>query len=350
MRRRKRKTGRRRSSGKPVRIAGVNISHPDKPFWPAHSGFPALTKSDLARYMAAVAPRMLPHVAKRPISILRAPDGIHGERFFQRHVLAGTAAPMLAMKPRGSTDEPFLAIRNARALVALAQAGVIEIHPWGCRPGKPLVPERIVFDLDPAPDLRFERVVEAALDIARGLRGCGLVPFVKTTGGKGLHVVTPIAGKGAKPPSWTDARLFAKALCRFVAAERPGRYTTNPLQGARRGKVYLDYLRNAKGASAVAPWSPRARAGAPIAVPLRWNQLRTGLDPHRFTIATSRALLRKPDPWNGLARSARSLPHAMEKLLRRAAKVLPQKSARQSRKPPRAPRRGKAPKRRRRKR
>ena len=310
---------RRAQAVETMRIGGVMLKKPEKIFWPARGKAHAVTKRDYARYLKAVAPRMLLHVSGRPISLLRAPNGIRGEKFFQRHLQGGAAAPLLFLKLRGAV-KPFLGVRNAKALIALAQAGALEIHPWGCRPGNPNIPERLVFDLDPAPGMPFVRVIRAAKDMAAKLRACGLVPFVKTTGGKGLHVVTPIRGAGGKGATWAEARAFAKGLCKAMQREQPRRYTTNPLKSARRGKVFLDYLRNARAASAIAPWSVRARPGAPVATPLSWTQLRDDLNPARFTLATSRAFLRAPDPWRNLSRSARSLSKAVRRLERMADK------------------------------
>jgi len=290
------------------RVLGIKISHPDKVLWPKSKAGPAVTKRDLALYMAVAAPRMLPHVAGRPISIVRTPDGIDGETFYQRHALKGTQVPMLAIKVAGE-KEPYLGIDGAAALVALAQQAVTEIHPWGCKKGDPETPERVIFDLDPAPDVAFDRVVEGALDLRKRLGALGFEPFVKTTGGKGLHVV--IAIKGA---DWADAKAFAKAVATGLEADEPERYTTTIAKKARTGKIFVDYLRNDRTATGVAPWSPRAREGCPIAVPLAWAQVRKGLDPKAFNIRTIAAALKKPDPWAGLAKSAKALGPAMKKM------------------------------------
>ncbi len=290
-------------------VLGVRISHPDKVLWPASQRGPAVTKRDLARYMAAAAARMLPHVAQRPLSVVRTPDGIGGASFFQRHKLMGTQVPMLAIKVSGET-ESYLGLDSAAALVALAQQAVTEIHPWGCAKADPDSPERIIFDLDPAPDVGFGRVVEGALALKTLLTKLGLVPFVKTTGGKGLHVVVAIK----KGSNWAQAKAFAKAVAMRLEAEKPERYTTTLAKTARTGKIFVDYLRNDRSATGVAPWSPRARGGAPIALPLAWAQVKAGLDPGRFTIAASAGLLKKADPWAGLAKSARALGPAMKKL------------------------------------
>jgi bifunctional non-homologous end joining protein LigD len=294
-------------------VAGVAITHSEKVLWPATKETDAVTKLDLARYYEAAARRMLPHVAGRPISIVRAPDGIEGERFFQRHTLMGAAAPMLAIRVRGEA-QPYLGIDDEKSLVALGQAGVLEIHPWGSKPGAPDVPERIILDLDPAPDVAFERVIEGAREVRDRLEALGLTPFVKSTGGKGLHVVVAVKGRPKKSLTWPEAKSFARAIAAQMANDNPNGYTTTVAKKARAGKIFVDYLRNDRTSTGVAPWSPRARPGASIAVPLKWQQVRRGLDPNTFTIATAAPLLKRADPWEDLAASAHPLEAAMRKL------------------------------------
>jgi bifunctional non-homologous end joining protein LigD len=288
-------------------VAGIAISHPDKVLWPKTKDTPAISKLVLAAYYDEAADRMLPHIAERPLSIVRAPDGIDGEKFFQRHKLMGAAAPMLAIKAKGE-PQPFLGLDNAKGLVALAQAGVLEIHPWGCKQGDPDTPERVIFDLDPAPDLAFSSVVEAAKELRARLAKLGFEPFVKTTGGKGLHVVVAIRGTPKNPATWADAKSFAKAVALTMEKDSPDAYTSTVAKKARVGKIFIDYLRNDRTSTGVAPWSPRARPGATIATPLPWSQLKSGLDPRAFRIDTAPALLKRADPWAGLAKSARPIP------------------------------------------
>lgn len=287
-------------------VAGVTLSHPDKELWPG------ITKLDLARYYERAAEKMLPQIEGRPISMVRAPDGITGERFFQRHVLAGAAAAR-PLKARGE-PKPFHAIDSVEGLVALAQAGVLEIHPWGCKKNDPETPERLVFDLDPDPELPFDQVIEGAKEVREALELCGFTPFVKTTGGKGIHVVVAIKGSPKNPARWRDAKDFAHGLVDAMAAAAPERYTTNMSKKQRGGKIFLDYLRNDRMATAVGPWSPRAREGATIASPIGWKELREGFDPSAFRIETADALLKRADPWKDLASSAISLEAARKKL------------------------------------
>jgi bifunctional non-homologous end joining protein LigD len=291
-------------------VLGIRISHPEKELWPKSKLGPAVTKLDLARYVAMVADRMLPHIANRPISVVRAPDGINGEHFFQRHVLKGTAAPTLAIKARGE-KEPYLGVDTAKALVALAQQAVTEIHPWGSKPGDADAPERIIIDLDPDDSLPFSAVIDGAKELKKRLEKLGFTPFVKTTGGKGLHVVFAI-----KNADWPQTKAFAKAIAQQLERDMPDRYTTTIAKKARTGKIFVDYLRNDKTSTGVAPWSPRAREGATIAVPIEWNELNARLNPKQFTIHTAAKLLKKPDAWKGLAASARPIAAAMKKLAR----------------------------------
>ena len=296
----------------PERVAGVTISSPDKILWPATASTPALTKLDLARYYESIAPRILTHIVNRPLSMVRAPEGITGEKFFQRHALTGVAA-VTPMRIAGE-KLPFHAVSNLQGLVALAQSAVIEIHPWGCRPGEPEIPELLVFDLDPDPDLPFARVIEAAKEFRALLRACGLTPFTKTTGGKGIHVVTAITGSAKRPPSWDEAKDFARQASERLARIAPERYVTNMAKRHRGGKIFLDFHRNGRMATAVAPWSTRAHPGGTIATPLAWTQLRSLLDPAAFNLAQSNAVLKLKNPWTELAESASSLDEARRKL------------------------------------
>lgn len=293
-------------------IAGLVISHPDKVLWPAAKPDPAFTKRDLAEHYAAFAKRILPHVVGRPISMVRAPDGIDGQKFFQRHAHK-QGIKSVPMKVKGE-PEPYIAICDEEGLVSLAQAAVLEIHPWGSKKNEPDVPERIIIDLDPAPDVDFDTVIEAAKEMGARFRAAGLEPFVKTTGGKGLHVVAAVKGSSRNPPIWKQVKDFAHLIALQMTHDSPDAYTTTVAKKARTGKIFLDYLRNDRTSTAVAPWSPRARPHAPIATPLTWQQLRKGLDPLSFTLRTASALLKRADPWVDLHKSARSLEQALRKL------------------------------------
>jgi bifunctional non-homologous end joining protein LigD len=298
--------------GKAVSIAGIAISHPDKQMWPADRDHDAVTKADLAAYFEEAAPRLLPYIVDRPLSLVRAPDGIEGQHFFQRHVMEGMQGTS-GIKVKGE-PKPYLMIENLKGLIGLAQAGGLELHPWGCRKGEPDIPEILIFDLDLSTDLGFERVIDAARDMRGALTACGLKPYVKTTGGKGLHVVTAIKGTPKNPVTWADAKSFARDICLALERDHPDRYTTNMSKAKRKGKIFLDYLRNDRTSTAVAPWSPRARPHATIALPLSWTQVKRGLAPADYTIANAKALMKRADPWKDFAKSAVSLQSARKKL------------------------------------
>lgn len=293
-------------------VAGVTISSPDKVLWPAQGDQRAITKADLVRYYEAAAERILPHVADRPVSIIRAPDGVGGETFFQRHAMPGHSPRLKLIDVR--ERKPYVAVADVGGLVAVGQSGGLELHPWGCKPGDPETPEQITFDLDPDEGLDFDDVIAAARALKPRLEALGLTPFVKTTGGKGLHVVVPIKGDARSRVEWDQAKAFAKAVSEAMRKDQPDRFTTTLAKKARGGKIFLDYLRNGRMATAVAPWSPRARPGAGIAFPLSWTQVKVGLDPKAFTILTAPALLKKADPWKDFRKAEASLRPAMKKL------------------------------------
>ncbi len=295
-------------------VRGVTISNAGKPLWPATADTPAFTKHDLAAYLEAVGDRMLPHFKGRPVSIVRTPDGIEGDqRFFQRHAGKGQSA-LIDQVSIKDDKQPYIVANTVEALIALAQTGATEMHPWNGRPDDLETPGRFVFDLDPAPDVPFDAVIEAARDVADLLREIGLEPFCKTTGGKGLHVVTPLA-KERDPVAWPEAKAFTRAVCQRLVDEHPDRYLLSMSKAARTGKIFLDYLRNDRTATAVGPYSPRARPRATVSMPLKWTQVRKGLDPQAFTIASVPALLKKPDPWADYDEGAKPLKPAMKALI-----------------------------------
>lgn len=290
------------------KIEGVAISHPDRVIFPDLG----ITKRQLVAYYASVAEWILPQIANRPLSLLRCPSGIAGECFFQKHFATGMKGiKRVTIKEKSKTSD-YLVLRDTHDLVLLIQEGVVEIHPWGATADDPGAPDQFIFDFDPAPDLPFNAVVDAAKAMRDYLAAMKIESFCKTTGGKGLHVVAPLK----RDVDWAELKAFTKKIASNFATAAPDRFTINPLKRERSDRIFLDYLRNDRGSTAVAPYVVRARPGATISLPLDWNDVNARLDPSRYTLASVPKLLaaRKNDPWAGMTKHRQTIAAAQRAL------------------------------------
>ncbi|MBV8650241.1 MAG: DNA ligase D, partial [Alphaproteobacteria bacterium] len=293
-----------------ITVAGVRLTNADKVLYPEDG----VTKGDLAAYYERIAGWGLPHLAGRPLSLLRVPDGLAGERFFQKHMSRGMPEAIRHIE-MAEEDGPksMLYVEDAAGLVGLVQIGVLEIHPWGSTIERPELPDRLIFDLDPEEGLPWERIVEAALAMRQTLATLGLESFAKTTGGKGLHVVVPLTPK----LDWDAAKAFTKAAAEILVTAAPDRYTTTLAKKARHGKIFIDYLRNQRGQTAVGAFSTRARTGAPVSAPVSWQEVEDGVRSDRFTTVSlpDRLAGLTADPWAGFFEVRQQLSAAMRRKL-----------------------------------
>jgi bifunctional non-homologous end joining protein LigD len=290
-----------------------------------------ITKGDLIAYLAAVSDWALPQMANRPLTLVRCPEGLTARPrartcFFQKHLAPGSPAAIQTVRGVDGDGESvdYLRVRDMPGIVALAQLGTLEIHTWGAHADELDQPDLMVFDLDPDPAVAWDRVALGALELRRRLCAAGLESFVKTTGGKGLHVVAPIR----RGIAWDDLKSFTRAVVEAMQRNEPAAYTTNMAKAARKDKIFLDYLRNGRGATFVAPYSPRARPGAPVATPIRWDELAHGIDPMAFTIQSvpRRLAVLRDDPWAGIEKLAQSITAASRRAIAAgSAKPLPRK-------------------------
>ena len=279
--------------------SNVKLTHPDRVYWPDVG----VTKEGLADYYAEVWRFIAPFIVGRPLALVRCPDGVGGQTFFQKHAWAGLN-PNIALvnDPADPSGEALISIRDFDGLVALAQSAALEIHPWGSTIADWERPDTLVMDLDPGEDVAWTSVIAAAEDVRGRLKSAGLVAFVKTSGGKGLHVVAPVKPKA----EWPAAKAFAKSIADAMAADNPELYVSTIPKARRHGKILIDYLRNQRGMTAVAAYSTRARPGAPVSMPLAWNELSPGIGPAYFTIQNTPTRLASlaADPWGDFRAAA----------------------------------------------
>ena len=279
----------------------VKLTHPDRVLWP-QAGF---TKQALADYYALAWPFMKPHVIARPLALLRCPSGIDEGCFFQKHPWEGAGA-QIALREDPEDGKSLVGVDDLDGLIALVQAGVLEIHPWGATFDDLDAPDRLIFDLDPGEGIQWADLVRAARGVRARLSNDGLQSFVKTSGGKGLHVVAPIAPRA----SWEQARAYARAIAEALAAAAPDRLTAAMAKSERHGRIFIDYLRNARGATAVGAYSPRARPEAGVSTPLAWRELNSIGSGDHFTLRNIDRRLKSlaVDPWADLAKAEQELP------------------------------------------
>lgn len=283
-------------------VESVRLTHPDRVLYPDID----LTKRGLAEYYVEVADWILPGVVQRPLSLVRCPDGLGKTCFYQKHLGASPPEDLHCARiaEKGGTT-CYAMIKDVKGLISLVQMAVLEIHPWGARVDRLEQPDRIVFDLDPDPTVPWADVVAAARETRDRLTSLKLESFVKTTGGKGLHVVVPLSRRH----DWERVHGFARQFAEAMASDSPARYTARMAKAARKGKIFIDYLRNVRGATAVAAYSARAKPGAPAAAPLAWDELGPGLGPDRFTVETLPRRLAglAEDPWRDIRKLRQSL-------------------------------------------
>jgi bifunctional non-homologous end joining protein LigD len=289
------------ATGDTEEIAGVRITHPDRVLYPDAG----ITKRDVIAHYLSIAGLMLPHIADRPLSLVRAPRGVGGETFYQKHASEGWPDEFKAISIREkSGSDKYLYITDERGLVAAAQMSVLELHIWCSHVDEVEKPDRLVFDFDPDEGLDFVHVREAAKTMRGMLNEVGLQSFPMVTGGKGVHVVVPLR----RGHSWDEHREFAEALARVMAEHDPDRIVATMSKAKRRGKIFVDYLRNQRGATAISPFSTRARKGAPVAVPVSWERLARLDTAHPVAIGEVKRFMGSKDPWPGYFRLRQGLP------------------------------------------
>lgn len=276
-------------------VAGVTLTHPDKVLYPEVG----LTKRELAEYLAAVAEPLLIHAANHPLSLVRCPDGIGDKCFYQKHLTAsmpkGFKTVTIREKDGGKAE--YLYIDDTAGLVGAAQIGALELHVWGAPKDDLEHPDRLVFDLDPDEGVPFAEVRTAAGDLHDVLAAADLKSFAMITGGKGIHVIAPLGRRN----DWEDVKTFAQGIAQGFAEREPDRFIATASKAKRKDRIFIDWLRNERGATAITPYSPRARKGAPVATPVGWKELARLDGAAAFdTVSVVKRLKRlKSDPWPG---------------------------------------------------
>jgi bifunctional non-homologous end joining protein LigD len=298
------------TKGGDIEFAGIRLTHPDRILWEGQG----LTKLGLAEYYAEVAEYILPFITGRPLALVRCPNGHSGDCFYQKHSFAGLtdAVEIAHVEEKGGKPEEAIVIHDLRGLINLAQANVLEIHPWGARLDDIDHPDMLIFDLDPGEGLAWADVIEAAREVRRRLQDLGIESYVKTSGGKGLHVASPL-----KPSAdWDKLKSFAHGIALAMERDEPSKYISTMAKKARGGKIFVDYLRNGRGATAVAAYSTRARPGAPVSTPVSWDELGPEVTPARFTVENigRRLAALKSDPWEDFFSRPQNIEEAISAL------------------------------------
>jgi bifunctional non-homologous end joining protein LigD len=287
-------------------VAGVTITHPDRIIYPDAK----LTKLDIARYYEEIAEWILPYLANRPLTLVRCPEGPGGECFYQKHLRGSMPATVhgVWIEEKDSREE-YVAINGLPGLISLIQMSVLEFHPWPAREDDVEKPDMLVFDLDPGEGVEWKAVVNGAREVRDFLGELGLTSFLRTSGGKGLHIVAPLARRN----TWEEFKAFAKGVADTMTARASDRYIATMSKAKRRGKLFIDYLRNQRGATAVASYSTRSRPGAPVATPLDWDELTARIKANTYGVTNLPKRLKslRSDPWKDFFKTKQSLTKRM---------------------------------------
>ncbi|HMB47113.1 MAG TPA: non-homologous end-joining DNA ligase [Afifellaceae bacterium] len=304
------KTGNAGPAGNTKELFGIRLTSVERVLFPQQG----LTKGALAEYYRDVAERMVPLVENRPLSLVRCPQGRARQCFFQKHDSGGfpAALKVTRLKERSGKSGDYFHLTDAAGLIAGVQMGVLEFHVWGSRIDRPERPDRLAFDLDPDEGLGFSAVKKAATDLRTILSGLELESWVMVTGGKGVHVVCPLIRRA----DWADVRAFAKGVAEKMAADEPDRFVATMSKARRKGRIFIDWFRNQYGSTAIAPYSSRARKGAPVAMPIRWDELAKMKAANLFSVTDAARRMRQPDPWADMAEANQSITAARLKAIR----------------------------------